>query len=144
MDDRALPDELYEGAARFAQSGLRARLEGDSSVYLLHIATALELLAKAFLASLDGALVAAHDFDSLLHGSGHSRHARKPRARMRTITMREALDRVGQVMPAIENLKGSLQLLADVRNGVVHAGQLDEGSVDAVLVPFLRGCDHLL
>jgi hypothetical protein len=44
----------------------------------------------------------------------------------------------------MENLKSSLQLLADVRNGVVHAAQLDEDSVDAVLVPFLRGCDHLL
>jgi flagellar hook-basal body complex protein FliE len=144
MTDQTLSEELKAAAADFAQSGLRARLEGNSMVYLLHVATALELLSKAFLASLAGSLVAANDFDSLLHGSGHSTHARKPRSRMRTITMREALERVGQVVPAIQNLKGSLQLLTDVRNGVVHAGQVDQGSVDAVLVPFLRACDHLL
>jgi len=41
-------------------------------------------------------------------------------------------------------MKASLQLLADVRNGVVHAGRLDPGADEAALVPFIRACDHLL
>jgi hypothetical protein len=113
-------------------------------VYLLHVSTALELLAKAFLASLDGSLIAASDFDSLLHGCDQSKHARTPASRMRTITMTETLKRVGQVVPAIENLRPSLQLLADVRNGVVHAGSLEPGADEAALVPFIKACDHLL
>ncbi len=137
-------EQLLSGAAAFAQSGLRARLEGDSMVYLLHASTALELLAKAFLASLHGSLIAAPDFDSLLHGCGQSRHARTPPSRMRTITMADALKRVGQILPAIENLQPSLKLLADVRNGVVHAGRLEPGAEDAALVPFIKACDHLL
>jgi hypothetical protein len=137
-------EQLLSGAVAFAQSGLRARLDGDSMVYLLHVSTALELLAKAFLASLDGSLIAAGDFDSLLHGCDQSKHARTPASRMRTITMTDTLKRVGQVLPAIENLKASLQLLADVRNGVVHAGTLESGADEAALVPFLKACDHLL
>jgi hypothetical protein len=144
MNENTLSDELCSAAASFAQSSLKARLDGESMVYLLHAATALELLAKSFLASIHGSLIAADDFDSLLHGCSQSRHARKPRSRMRTITIVEALKRAGQVLPAIDNLRQSLQLLADVRNGVVHAGQLERGADKAVLVPFLRACDHLI
>ena len=36
-------------------------LEGDSTVFLLHAATALEQVTKAYLASMHGSLVAAHD-----------------------------------------------------------------------------------
>ena len=61
---------------------------------------------------------------------------------MRTISAQDALTRVGQLVPPIENLKSSLQLLIWVRNGVVHAGQV-EGDAD-VLVPFLRASEHLL
>lgn len=144
MEDKPLHKDLHSSAARFAQSGLRAFLEEDSAVFLLHAATALEQLAKAFLASIHGSLIAANDFDSLLHGCEQPRHARKPRSRMKTIAMREALDRAGQVIPAVENLRASLQLLADVRNGVVHAGQLEPEAEASVLIPFLRACDHLL
>jgi hypothetical protein len=131
-------------AAKFAQSALRARLDSDSMVYLLHASTGLELLAKGYLASLHGSLIAAGDFDSLLHGCGQSKHARTTPSRMRTITMTETLKRVGQILPTIDNMKASLQLLADVRNGVAHAGKLDPEADDATLVPFIRACDHLL
>jgi flagellar hook-basal body complex protein FliE len=135
---------LIESSQTFAQSAMRARLDGDSMVYLLHASTALELLAKAFLASLHGSLIAATDFDSLLHGSGQSKHAHTPASRMKTITMSEALRRVGQVMPAFDRDKRSLQLLADVRNGVVHAGWLDAEGDEGTLVPFAKACDLLI
>jgi hypothetical protein len=110
----------------------------------LHAATALEQLAKAYLASIHGALVAAADFDSLLHACGESRHAKKPQALMRTITVRDAIDRAGQLIGPLANLKGSLGGLIDVRNGVVHAAYLDVDDVGVMLRPFLRACDHLL
>jgi len=135
---------LLASAEQFAQSALRARLDRDSMVYLLHAATALELLAKAFLASLDGSLIASKDFDSLLHGCGESRHARTPASRMKTITMGEALKRVGQIEPAFRNHEASLLLLADIRNGVVHAGTLDTDSEEGLFVPFLRACELLI
>ena len=57
--------ELRESAADFANSALRAYLAEDIAVFLLHAATALEQLSKAFLASIHGSLIAANDFDSL-------------------------------------------------------------------------------
>src|SRR5687767_6794457 len=78
--------ELHKAAADFASSSLRAYLAGDRAVFLLHAATALEQLSKAFLASIHGSLVAGNDFDSLLHVCGHPARARSPRTRMRTIT----------------------------------------------------------
>jgi hypothetical protein len=144
MAENPLAEELRVSAARFAQSGLRAFLQNDLPVFMLHAATALEHLAKAFLASIHGSLVAASDFDSVLHSCGQSRHARKPRSRMKTISAQEAVDRAGQLIPAIENLKRSLQLLILVRNGVVHAGRVEPDVETSVLVPFLRACDHLV
>jgi hypothetical protein len=144
VEEHTLSAALATSASRFAQSGLRADLDRDDAVCLLHIATALEQLAKAFLASLHGSLIAApKDFDSLLHVANHSRHARRPPSRMRTITMSEALVRAGQILPAIENLRPSLTLLSDIRNGIVHAGQLEKDETPTVLVPFIAACDHL-
>jgi hypothetical protein len=129
QEDR-LTAQLRSSAAQFAQSGLRARLDQEWAVHQLHIATALELLAKAKLASLHGSLIAAKDFDSLLHLSGHPRHAKQPPDRIRTITITDALLRVGQVVPSVENLRSELKYLADVRNGVVHAGHLTSEAQD--------------
>jgi hypothetical protein len=137
-----ISDELRDSAAEFPQSALRAYLNQDHAVFLLHAATALEHTSKAFLASIHGSLIAASDFDSLLHLCGRSSHTRTPRTRMKTITVQESLTRAGQLVPALENLKKSLQLLVWVRNGVVHAGQV-ERDVD-ILIPFLRACDYLL
>jgi hypothetical protein len=43
-----LRDELFSSAVRFAQSGLRAFLDNDFAIFLLHSATALEQLMKAY------------------------------------------------------------------------------------------------
>jgi hypothetical protein len=109
LEEDRLTAQLRSSAAQFAQSGLRARLDQEWAVHQLHIATALELLAKAKLASLHGSLIAAKDFDSLLHLSGHPRHAKQPPDRIRTITITDALLRVGQVVPSIENLRSELK-----------------------------------
>ena len=91
LQEDGLTAQLRSSAAQFAQSGLRARLDQEWAVHQLHIATALELLAKAKLASLHGTLIAAKDFDSLLHLSGHPRHAKQLPDRIRTITITDAL-----------------------------------------------------
>jgi hypothetical protein len=135
---------LLTGAGKFAQSSWRARLDNDSAVSLLHAATALELLMKARLASLDASLIAApNDFDSLLHLCGESRHARTHPSWTKTITMNEALKRVGQVEPAFRNHEAPLRLLAHVRNGVIHAGASEEDG-EGVFTPFLRACELLI
>jgi hypothetical protein len=138
----SIVDELRASACDFAQSALQAHLADQQAVFLLHAATSLEHLAKAHLASVHPSLIAANDFNSLLQLCDHPAHSRTPRTLLRTIGAQDALTRVGQLVPPIENLKSSLQLLISVRNGVVHAGQRAP-QVD-VLIPFLRACDHLL
>jgi hypothetical protein len=139
-----LRDDLYSSAERFARSALRAFLQQDWPIFLLHASTALEQLTKAYLASLNQSLIAASDFDSLLHACGLGRHAQRPPRLMRTITVTTALERAGQLVPALKNLSKELGLLADVRNGVVHAGRVESSAAETVLVPFLKACDELL
>lgn len=144
MESDSLNRQLTASAVQFAQSGLRARTD-DPRIFLLHIATALEQLLKAMLASLHPSLIASpNHFDSLLHLSGHAQHAKQDASRLRTITMSEALIRAGQVLPALANLQGDLKFLAETRNGIVHVGRFDSDDEIQVLLPFLKACERLV
>jgi hypothetical protein len=144
VKDRGPRDDLYESAERFARSGLRAFLDDDPPIFLLHAGTALEHLTKAYLASQNPSLIAAPDFDSLLHVCGLGSHARRSPLLMKTISVTESLKRSGQLIPTLQNLSNDLGLLVDVRNGVAHAGQVQAGAASSVVVPFLKACDELL
>jgi hypothetical protein len=142
---RPISDDLLESAETFGRSGLKALAAGDVAVFLLHAGTALEHLSKSFLASLHGSLIARKgDFDSLLHLSGLSRYAGTKASEMRTITLTDALERAGQIVPEVGNLKVSLRPLADARSAVAHAALVDPGAAERTVVPFLRACDLLL
>jgi hypothetical protein len=141
---KSLREQLYQSAEGFGRSALRAFLAGDWAVFMLHSGTALEQLTKAYLADLNPGLIAGRDFDSLLHAHGLGQHAAHSRLRMKTITLTEALDRSGQLIPTIPPLRDGLRLLVDVRNGVAHAGFVDQAAAERVLVPFLRACSELL
>jgi hypothetical protein len=143
-DPPNLHDELLASAKRFASSALQGFLDGDVAIFLLHAGTALEQLTKSYLAEIDPSLIAGTDFDSLLHVRGLSKHATRSRLRMKTISLREALDRAGQLVPTIPPLASDLGLLVDVRNGVAHMGRAEPGTVEVVFVPFLKACEELL
>jgi hypothetical protein len=134
---------LFKMSCKFCWAALDAFEFDKKEFFLVNAGVALEQLAKAYLASLDRTLVAEGDFDSLLHASGHSRHAHRPPQRMRSISMKEALDRCGQLLPGIMQLDDDLQLLREVRNGVAHLGLASERA-DDLLVPFLQASELLL
>jgi hypothetical protein len=136
-------ESLFGMSCRFCRAALEAYERGEKEFFLVDAGVALEQLAKAYLASLNRTLVAEGDFDSLLHASGQSRHARRPPQRMRSISMKEALDRCGQLLPGIMQLDPDLQLLREVRNGVAHLGLAAERA-DDLLVPFLQASELLL
>lgn len=124
---------------------MRDHLDGEMGGFCAHAGTALEQLAKAYLASIDPTLVVdGRNFDSLLHACGKGRHARLPASLMKTITMDEALKRCGQILPVIENLRGDLQRLVDARNGAIHVGAADESEKLRMLVPYLHASRQLL
>lgn len=136
-----LSQQLAESSARLARSGLAALPSGDHTTFALSAGIALEHALKAVLAKRHPALIAAADFDSLLHACGDSADARIPRRRMKTITPTESLKRVGQLMPSIQILSGQLAPLFDARNGVAHLGDTD--ATDEFMLPFVKAAEHL-
>lgn len=62
---------------------------------------------------------------------------------MRTIGAADALTRVGQFVPGLDNSKASWAHIFDVRNGIVHGG-VHLPINDSLLVPFFSTCDDIL
>jgi len=118
--------------------------EGKHSVFLLHAATAFEHLAKAVLAARHPSLIAIaskDNFESLLLLSGVQ--GAKPGSKIRTIGAGEALDRAARFAPECAGMKGDLQLLIWVRDGIVHLADASAANVDEVLVPYLKASEEL-
>lgn len=140
---RSLADSLLASSQKFSVSALEGRLEGKNEFFLLHAAVALEQLAKATLAAKHPSLIAADDFDTLLHTAGQSMHAHRPPQLMKSISMDKALDRCSRLVPGVHPSNPKLQRLRDVRNGVAHLGESPE-EADELLVPYLEVTRMLL
>lgn len=140
---RDVADSLFDSSRKFCELALDDYERDEKDFFLLHAAVALEQLAKAVLASLNPTLIAESDFDSLLHAAGQSRHARRPPQRVKSISMQDALKRCGQLLPGVLQLDSDLELLREIRNGVVHLGLAAE-KAEALLIPFLQAAQLLL
>ena len=91
--------QLLDSSRQFAQSALRALPQGDFALFALHAGTALEHLSKAVLAQRHLALIAAADFDSLLHACEEESAAQAPA--MRTISVTESIKRATRFVPGL-------------------------------------------
>jgi hypothetical protein len=132
-------DELYASAARFAQSALDAHHRRDHQRVALDAGTALEHLTKACLAKRSPALLAElktgpNNWPSLLLLCGYPEG--KPR-QLRTVGLREALDRVKTFVSSVEVTPEDLTLLINLRDGVVHVA-LDDEVEERLLVAFAQ------
>jgi hypothetical protein len=142
--DGELSDHLVQSSSDFARSALQAMPDQKNSVFLLHAATALEHLAKAFLSTRHPSLIVArNDFESLLHACGESTYAHRPRARIRTITAGEALSRAARFIPELAGLGDDLELLILVRNGIAHLGNASSSDAEDALIPYLKASERL-
>ncbi|WP_343955354.1 hypothetical protein, partial [Nonomuraea longicatena] len=137
-------DHFVASAQDFARRALDAYLDDDARVILINAALSLEHLSKAYLFDKHPALLVElrnGNFDSLLHLTGLGASARKLKE-PRTISAREALTRIDQLMP-VRTPKPLLEQLIDVRDGVVHAGYLSPANTREVLAAFLRFSNEL-
>lgn len=124
---------------------MREMLDSQWSAFVLHGATGLEHLVKAYLASFHPSLIAAGDMDSQLHASGHSDRAQTPKSAMKTIRIRDALERAARLLPSLRDDLGTLGLFVDVRNGFVHLGlDAPHETIETFVGPFLRSVRELL
>ena len=136
-----LDEQLIQSSSRFARSGLEALPVGDHATFALHASIALEHSMKALLAKRHPAFIAAPDFDSLLHATGHAADARTPRHLMKTIAVRDCLTRVGRLVPALQNLEPQLLRLFDSRNAIAHLGETT--ITWTFRIPFLKAAEYL-
>jgi len=141
-------DQLIKSSSAFASSAVSAYCEESWDVFYLHLATALEQLLKAVLASTHPSLIAdgRADFDSLLHLCGLGRRAKVPEfwRAVRTISASEAVARVERLAEDYEQPTPRIALLLHVRNSLVHCGQLERGEAQAVLGDVARFASQLL
>ncbi|MFK8849366.1 hypothetical protein [Streptomyces sp. Ac-502] len=141
-------EQLKKSSKKWMSAALRAFSQGPKSYDFAvhHAGIAAEHLLKAYLASLHPALIVeAKDFDSLLHATGHGRHASVPVSRAKTIGLAEAHDRVRKILGnRIPIDQRALRPVANARNGVAHSGIHDVAEVRTVFTTCLRLVDALL
>jgi hypothetical protein len=139
---------LFDSARRWAHAGLDAyaQQEPDHDFAVHHVAVALEHLAKAYLCSVHPTLIAAPDFDSLLHLVDQGAHASRPAHRVRTIGMADANQRVRQLLKTAYSYDGnpSNDPVLAARNGVAHAGLWPPEEARRVLALAVRRVDAIL
>src|ERR1700722_4971309 len=145
MADPFSSDAFYGSARDFALSALEAHHAGKDRRVPLDAGTALEHLAKACLAERPPALLAELRGDSGINsvmGLLRIRGAAVPAAKIRTVGLTEALARAGRFVRSRAD-KDDLQLLIDMRNGVVHAATETEVE-ERILAAFTQQADALL
>lgn len=107
--------ELGARAWGCAQAALEHYLNSDVERFAHETVRAIELGGKAILVGINPVLVAdPRSVDSQLHLAGHAVGDR----RLRTISARETLDRLGKVLPPIRD--HDLLPLVDIRDGATH------------------------
>ncbi len=144
MADAFSPEAFLGSAAQFALSSLEAHHAGNHRRVPLDAGTALEHLAKACLAQRSPALLAElkgeSGFNSLigllrLEGIGIP-------AKVRTIGLAEALARSRHFVKSKAS-KGDLDILIEMRNGIVHTAE-DVEVEERILTAFVLQTDALL
>jgi hypothetical protein len=134
--------ELYKSAAKFARSALDAHHEGDHQRVALDAGTSLEHLTKACLAKRSPALLVelrTGNWVSLTVLCGLSQPGLK---HLRTVGLREACERVKTFVTSPAP-KDDLDLLINLRDGVVHAAVNDQVE-EQLLVAYALQADSIL
>ncbi|MEV6155757.1 hypothetical protein AB0L53_35995 [Nonomuraea sp. NPDC052129] len=137
--------ELHASAVDFARRALDAYVRSDIRVVLLNAAVSLEHLCKAYLCSLNPALLADlknGPFDSLVLLTGHGHMIQKPN-HLRTVGGWDAFKRAQLLLPKPQAPEAPIRQLINVRDGVIHMGHLDRHENRESFAAYLRFSDKL-
>jgi hypothetical protein len=134
--------ELLENSADAAQRAIEHYLDGDTKRFVIEAAVSTELLGKACLARIHPVLIAENDFDSLLALCGHA--SAKPLWAIRTIGAKEVIKRVSTVLAQFRPHANGFEDLANLRNSLVHIGQISPTEVDRTFDRFAAGSEVLI
>lgn len=138
---------FHDSARRFAHLALDEGVDGLSAdLAVLHMATAVEHLAKAVLCEVHPALVLdpkhSKFFDALLH-TVRQPSVPVPSSGLRTISCTEALARVRRLLPSVPSEEEAKRLI-QARDGLVHAGSHGDPDAADLMVLGVRLCESML
>lgn len=140
-----MKDILLQRASALAREAVKRFVNEDRRGFFLEGAGAFELLGKARLAAFHPALVIdTTSLDSLLHVTGASAHAKIPSWQIKTIRVSDVLKRCVLVDPPLAAVEKQLRTLSDVRNSILHAGEIPPEDEGPLFVTFLRACAVLV
>jgi hypothetical protein len=135
MPEGTTSDELTKQAIEAAREAMAQYAEAKLYRFAREAARALEMGAKAALAKISPILIADPKFiDSQLHLAGHPVGATRGARRIRTISCREALERMTRLIPTLRPL--DVEPLISVRDGSTHYLEEGEG-LESLVIPFL-------
>lgn len=145
-ETHAINDEtLRRSGLEWIHKAFREYVDGGQAIVPTFAGIGLEHLAKAYLWTLDPALLVElrGDFDSLLHLVGQGQHASRPYGR--TIGAAEAVSRVRKVLAPFRALPNDpIDAIIQQRNGTLHAGAPSEEDNATSLGAVIRACNVLL
>lgn len=126
--------ELLGAAKTMAALAMDDHADGRSMLASLHSGLMLEYLAKAHLARLNPTFIAeAKNFNALLIQGGHGPLS-GVKARLLTISLPEALDRVIKVVPQFPfKTVADLHPVVEARNCAAHAGVSSGGEPELLI-----------
>lgn len=135
--------DLYSSARQLARRGMEARSAGDHGLAAMDFGVMVEHLSKLYLATIDPVLIADEraSFPSLVVLSGH--RTLLPTAKLRTVGLGGALDRIAQLDRSFVALRVELDPLIELRNGRAHVGSAGPDADQAAILA-LRAAEFLL
>jgi len=139
-----MKDKIYNHAKDFNKKALNHYVEKENSHAIINLSQSAELLGKAFLVNIHPSLIISNDFDSLLQVCGAGKHSRKSPSNIRTIGAKEVYKRCFQILPELREYEEHLNLLTDVRNGLVHLGDNEIEIINKSFAPYLKYVKKLL
>lgn len=136
MGEGTSAEELTAQAIDAASEAIAQYAEAKLPRFAMEATRAVELGAKAALAKINPVLIAdPRSIDSQLYLAGNPVARSKEVRRIRTISCREALERVTRLIPALR--VEDVDQLISVRDGSTHYVASESDALESLVIPFL-------
>ena len=140
---QALHMALASSSRRFAERAFSSHEQSDWEGFMVNAVTAVELLAKAVLASINPALLADpnHEQSLMILAQGEPRG--EVLVSLRTIGADKAISRVSKLGVSFDAFAEDLNALRSARNAVVHIGTYPRANIDRAFDGWVRSMVEL-
>ena len=137
-DRGIMKDLLKKQALIYINHAIKNYLSRDTRFFLC-AEMSFELIGKTFLTGLHPSLIIkTDDFESLLQACKIGEFGNRSLTKIKTISGREVLKRCKKILPKLAPMENTLKDLIQLRNTLVHIGEIDNKDFDNKYRTFLR------